>query len=296
MIRHLVSAEEAGLLLRDLLRGRLKLSHRSLSALKRKENGIRVNGSHRTVRTLLQEGDEILLDTNDETSSPIVPQPLSLTILYEDEYITACYKPSGMPTHPSHNHHEDTLANALAYRYRDTAYVFRAIGRLDRETDGVVLTARCPHAASLLGLAMQKGEIEKEYYAITRGLPPERGEITAPIKRVSDSIILREVAEDGDAAHTVFERVAVKDGLALLRVKPLTGRTHQIRVHLASIGFPLCGDCFYGEALPHERTLLHAHTLCFFHPITREEMRIEAPFPEDFIRLFPAFCKQKKPL
>ena len=292
MIRHVVTPEEDGLLLRELLRNTLRLSHRTLSALKRKEGGIRVDGEHKTVRAIVHMGNEICLDTDDTESSRLLPFPCSLSVLYEDDAIVACVKPSGMPTHPSQNHFGDTLANALAYKSRDEAYVFRAIGRLDRETDGVVLTARCAHAAALLGQAMQNGEIQKEYYAIVQGAPPEKGEITLPIRRVSDSIILREVSSEGEAAHTIFERILTQNGLSLLRVTPITGRTHQIRVHLAAIGHPLCGDRLYGGDATFARTMLHAHSLTFPHPITGKEMRVTAPFAEDFISLFPDFCKK----
>lgn len=291
MIRHTVSREEDGMLLRALLKDTLRLSHRTLAALKRKEDGILVNGKHATVRAVLREGDEITLAVFDAEAGAVTPIDIPVDILYEDEHVALCNKPAFMPTHPSFRHHEDTLANALAYRYRNTPYVFRAVNRLDRETDGVVLTAKNAYAAAKLGEAMQSGLCRKEYYAAVCGEAPEKGEITLPIRRRAESIILRETAPDGDAAHTRFERVMTDGKISLLRVFPLTGRTHQIRVHLSAIGHPLCGDALYGEKAHFPRTLLHAHALTFPHPVTGEHMRVEAPFPDDLLALFPFLKK-----
>ncbi len=293
MIRYTVSAEEEGLLLRALLKERLGFSHRTLAALKRREDGILLNGAHATVRAVLHEGDTLLLATEDTPScaTDILPVPLAAPLIYEDEHIAAFYKPSGMPTHPSLLHHDDTLANALAYRYRGTPYVFRAIGRLDRETDGIVLTARNAYAAARLGEAMKAKEIRKEYYAIASGIAPEKGEITLSIQREEGSIIKRTVSEKGDFAHTIFERIACTNRFSLLRVFPITGRTHQIRVHLSAIGHPLCGDTIYGKKENFSRTMLHAHSLSFHHPVDGTLLHLEAPAPDDFLALFPDICK-----
>ncbi len=291
MIEYTVQADGEGMLLRELLKERLGLSYRTLAALKKRADGILLNGAHATVRAVLHEGDRVTLATGDTEGSEITPTPTDLLILYEDGHITACYKPAGMPTHPSLRHHDDTLANALAYRYRDEPYVFRAVGRLDRETDGVVLCARSAFAAGKLGEAMQKGAFRKEYYAVVRGDAPPSGEITLPIRRAKDSIILREAAEEGESARTLFERVAVHEGRSLLRVFPITGRTHQIRVHLAAIGFPLCGDSLYGGDDSFSRAALHAHSLTFPHPLSGEETTVTSPFPDDFIQAFPSYCK-----
>ncbi len=291
MIDYTVSAEENGMLLRDLLKETLGLSHRTLSALKRRTDGILLNGAHVTVRAVLHEGDRLTLATDDRENGTVAPVALEVSVLYEDEHITVCYKPSGMPTHPSFRHRDDTLANALAYRYRGEPYVFRAVSRLDRETDGVLLTARHAHAAARLGEAMREKQIKKEYYAIVSGITPESGEITLPIQRENDSIIKRTVSEHGESAHTVFERIAHTDCFSLLRVFPLTGRTHQIRVHLSAIGYPLCGDTLYGGEEGFERTMLHAHSLSFLHPINGAPMKITAPLPNDFLSIFPFLCK-----
>ena len=274
-----ISGAEDGIILRSFLKERLGLSTRTVTALKGKENGILLNGAHVTVRALLHEGDLLTLATEDDAPNEnLIPRELPLTLLYEDDEIAVCLKPGDMPTHPSHGHFDDTLANALAYRYRDRPYVFRAITRLDRETSGIVLTARTSHAAHRLSLAMREHRIRKGYLALVRGEAPADGEITLPIRRCNGSVILRETHENGAPAHTCFYRLYTDGSYSLLAVFPHTGRTHQIRVHLSAIGLPLCGDCLYGrEGDGFPRTMLHAVTLSFPHPTDGRRISLYAP-------------------
>ena len=263
-----ISGAEDGIILRSFLKETLGLSTHAVTALKSKENGILRNGTHVTVRAILHEGDLLSLALEDEEANGnLVPRDLPLSLLYEDDDIAVCTKSGDMPTHPSHGHYDDTLANALAYRYRDRPYIFRAITRLDRETSGIVLTARTAHAAHRLSLAMRERRIQKGYLALVHGEAPRQGEITLPIRRVSESVILRETHESGAPSHTRYFRLATDGTYSLLAVFPLTGRTHQIRVHLSAIGLPLCGDCLYGrEGDGFPRTMLHAALLSFPHP------------------------------
>ncbi len=285
----LMTEAEEGIILRCFLTDTLHLSHRTLAALKRRERGILLNGEPVTVRAVLHAYDTLSLcfsDGEDEVNETVTPVNIPVEILYEDEHICVCNKPAGMPTHPSFRHREDTLANALAYRYRDAPFVFRAINRLDKETSGIVLTARTAFAAASLGAAMARGEIEKKYYAVVLGEAPEKGEIHAPIRRRDGSIILREVCKEGDTgaeeAHTLFSRIYTDKDFSILSVTTLTGRTHQIRVHMASIGHALLGDGLYGNGEGHPRTALHACRLTFPHPATQELLTIETGVPLDF--------------
>ena len=280
---------EEGIVLRCFLTDTLHLSHRTLSALKRREKGILLNGKPVTVRAVLHAWDTLSLcfaDGEDEVEEILTPVDIPVEILYEDEHVCVCSKPSGMPTHPSFRHREDTLANALAFRYRDVPYVFRAINRLDKETSGVVLTARTAFSAASLNAAMVKGEIKKKYIAIVSGTPPESGEIHSPIRRRDGSIILREVCKETDTgaeeAHTLFSRIYTNGEFSILDVTTLTGRTHQIRVHMASIGHPLLGDGLYGSGEGHSRVALHAYKLTFPHPATKEALTVKADVPFDF--------------
>ena len=278
-----ISGAEDGIILRSFLKEKLGLSTHTVSALKGKENGIRLDGKHVTVRAILHEGSVLTLAIEDEEPNEnLVPRDLPLSLLYEDEDITVCVKSGDMPTHPSHGHYDDTLANALAFRYRDRPYVFRAITRLDRETSGLVLTARHAPAAHRLSLAMREGAIRKGYLALVHGEAPTQGEINLPIRRCGESVILREVHPEGARAYTRYRRLFTDGGYSLLVVFPITGRTHQIRVHLSAIGIPLCGDCLYGrEGDGFPRTMLHAAFLSFPQPTSGERLSLFAPPTSD---------------
>ena len=272
----LITEAEDGIILRSFLKERLRVSTRLLTSLKKKEDGILLNGERVTVRALLRSGDRLTLsvaDTEEAVNPHLTPVPLSVPILYEDEDVVVCAKPAGMPTHPSHGHREDTLANALAYRYRHRPFVFRAIGRLDRETGGTLAVAKNPHSGALLSHARQEGKIKKEYVAWVEGVVPKEGRIAAPIRRKEGTVMLREVcgAGEGDEAVTFF-RLLYTDGCqSLIHILLPTGRTHQIRVHMASVGHPLVGDGLYGHGREGERTLLHALRLTLPLPSTGEE-------------------------
>ena len=283
MVFEITRAKDA-VILRSFLKETLGLSARTVTALKAKKDGILLNGKPVTVRAQLSLGDTLSLALEDDCSNEhLLPRPLPLSLLYEDEHITLVNKTGDMPTHPSQGHFEDTLANALAYRYRDVPYVFRAITRLDRETSGVVLTARTAADAHTLSTLMQAGEFEKSYFALVRGTTPPSGEIDAPIRRKKDAVLLREIHPEGAHAITRFTRLSTQGGYSLLAVFPKTGRTHQIRLHLASIGHPICGDFLYGEEdASFPRTLLHAARLSFPHPRGRERMSFFADLPADF--------------
>ena len=280
-----ITKAEDGQILRFFLKQTLGLSTRTLARIKAKETGILLNGVHVTVRAVLREGDVLTLGVEDDTSSEaILPRPLPVDILYEDEALTVAFKPSDMPTHPSHGHFEDTLANALAYRYRDTPFVFRAITRLDRETSGAVLVARNPLSAHALSLAMREGRIQKSYLALVHGTPPSMGRIALPIRRLEGSVMLREVSPEGARAETLYRTLGTANGVSLVAVFPTTGRTHQIRLHFSSIGHPLCGDALYGrEGDGFGRTMLHAARLSFLHPTIGSPLSVYAPPAGDLL-------------
>ncbi len=290
MVRKLeckIDKELAGRQVRYILRNHLGLSVTLLRRLKTKPDGILLNGNPVWQNTKTEEGDVLLLTIRDAPSAHIVPVDLPLDILYEDEDILCVNKPGNMPTHPSQNHHDDTLANAVMYRYRSGNFTFRVITRLDRETSGVVLIAKHALAAQALSRDMQNGEIQKEYIAAVCGEPKaDEGCIHAPIGRQKDSVILRCVTPDGKAAETEYAILEKKEGLSLLSVKPKTGRTHQIRVHMKHMGTPIFGDGLYGEEREGERTRLHCRKICFMHPVLHEPMEIIAPLPQDISVLF----------
>lgn len=268
---------------KQIIEREFSLSARTLSKLK-KNGGIKVNGENVTVRFVLSENDILTLSIDDAPSETIEKVDIPLEVLYEDDDMLIVNKPLGMPTHPSQGHHGDTLANAVMYRYRDENFTFRAITRLDGDTTGIVLIARNALSAQRLTYALQKGDIKKEYAAVVTGIAsPKKGIIDAPIARCEDSVIKRKISPDGKVAVTEYELDFTRaDGkYSLVKAFPVTGRTHQIRLHLSHMGFPIYGDFLYGEPIDNVRAYLHCRRLTFPHPMTRELMTVEAPLPED---------------
>ena len=296
-MRFCIGEEWDGLCVRRILQAELHFSTKMIKYLKYRPDGICVNGQRCTVRRILKTGDVLDLQTEDPTSSPaLLPRDLPLEILYEDEDIVVPSKTADMPTHPSHGHWEDTVANALAFRYAngDSPFVFRPINRLDRNTSGLLLIARNKHSAGKLSRALQAREIQKTYLAVLDGeLSTPSGYIDFPLHRTEESIIVREVcspdAPDADASLTKYEVLAAENGHTLVRAYPLTGRTHQLRVHFSAIGHPITGDDLYGTPSPLiPRHALHAYRLSFPHPSTGERLTVTAPLSEDMKQLINA--------
>ena len=298
----LITSEDAGIDIRRFISSHVHLSSKMLKALKYAEDGILVNGERRTVRYLLKEGDLLSLAIDDrESAEHLEAVELPLAILYEDADLVVPSKPSNMPTHPSHNHHRDTVANALAFRYAQMGqpFVFRPINRLDRNTSGLLLVARNRLCAGRLSRAMQEGKIQKSYLAILVGeMPLGKGKITEALCRTEESIILRRVCPPdtpgADHAVTEYEVLASQNGHTLVRAHPITGRTHQLRVHFAHLGHPILGDDLYGSPSPIiPRHALHALTLSFVHPSTKTPMTLSAPPPEDFAIALKRFFSEE---
>ena len=254
----------------------------SLNRLKKvKVSGILVNGEPVTVRKVVRDGDVLTLVLPEENESDIEPIEAPLNIVFEDEDILAVSKPTSMPVHPSRGNHLVTLANAVMWYYRDIPFVFRAVNRLDRDTSGIVLIAKNAEAAYKLSAAMKQGKFIKEYLAIVDGCPAEKfGTINAKIAREREGDIRRVVREDGKVAVTHYEVLKTVGDTSMLRIRLETGRTHQIRVHMAHIGHPLTNDFLYGGGKPGDTYCLHAERLTIPHPRTGEIITLmsEAPF------------------
>ena len=289
-----VSADLAGITVRDMLRCRLGYSSNMIKKLKFSPGGITVNGSFVTVRYILCEGDLLSLSVEDrpEDVSPYtVPAPIPLDVIFEDKWVTAVNKPPGMPSHPSCGHRLDTVSNALAYRYRGCSYVFRPVNRLDRDTSGCMLTANSRDASYKMYLSMVGGRIRKTYIAVTDGvMSAPRGTLHSYLRREEKSIVKRcETSPDdpdGKEAVTEYEVIAEAFGHTLLRLFPLTGRTHQLRVQLSAAGCPITGDDLYGS-VSHMigRQALHSYVTLFPHPHTGETVKVRAPLPADMSSL-----------
>lgn len=301
---YIISKEESGKTVKEILRFSIGLSLAFTKKLKFADNGILLNGSKVTVRATVREGDVLTLATEDiESTDFLIPADIPISTVYEDDGMILPNKPPFMPTHPSLNHRGDTLADALAYKYgkEGSNFVFRAISRLDRNTSGILLIAKDRITASKLSSSMKKGEFEKKYIAILKGEPPvDNGVIDTYIKREAESIIFRKVCsenEGGDRAITNYSVLAKNGEYSLVLASPITGRTHQLRVHFAHIGAPILGDDLYGErSTLIERHALHAYSLSFPHPKTQETVSYTALLHDDMNelirKLFPEFSLQ----
>lgn len=270
-ISYTVPAEFDGVQAQVFLKSR-GISRRVLIALKHSGGLTRSGGILRTV-DVIHAGDVITLRLDGGETSVAANPELSADVVYEDEDVVVFNKPPFMPVHPSQRHHDDTLANLFAARY--PGLPFRPINRLDRNTSGLCVCAKNQLAAAALS-----GSISKVYYAITDGTPPG-DTVDAPIGRLGDSVIERCVTPDGKPAVTHFRKVS-GERRALLRITLETGRTHQIRVHMAHIGFPLCGDDMYGgDCTAISRQALHCGEVGFTLPVSGERITVSAPLPED---------------
>ena len=265
--------------LSSFLRGGLKMSAGLMNKLKWGD-GIRVNGLPRHTDYNVCPGDRITVRL-DEPAIEYPAQMGKLDILYEDDHILLVDKPAGMLIHPSRSQNTDTLANFVAGYYRETCQnsAFHPVTRLDRDTFGVVLLAKHSHAHSLL----QAGDLEKTYHARTFGGPTDQqGTIDAPIARRPLPSLLRYVGPEGKPSRTEYQVLEREGELCKLALRPITGRTHQLRVHCAYMGYPILGDPQYGseaslamsEILGVKTQLLCAHRLKFQHPFTEKLLTI----------------------
>ncbi len=280
-LRHI--AERCGRL-SDILKAEMRMSTGLMNRLKW-QNLLFVNGEAVHTDYAVQPGDCVSVQL-------IEPQPNypaqqgDLHILYEDDHILAVHKPALMLIHPSRSKNTDTLANYVLGYYEATGQrsAFHPMTRLDRDTSGIVLIAKDTHTHALL----QAGPMEKTYHALVFGCPPaEEGTIDAPIARRPLPSLLRYVHESGKPSVSRYRLLARYDGYALLALQPITGRTHQLRVHCAYMGFPILGDPQYGNAdslalsqamgLHHQS--LSAKSLSFPHPYTGEALTLRDDFP-----------------
>ncbi len=278
-----ITAEQAGTKIGDFLR-RAGYSRHVIIHLKKTENGILLNGEWAYVGQFLKERDHLEIRIiESEASEQIVPAELPLDIVYEDEDLLIINKPADMPIHPSINNYDNTLANALMWYYQQKGetFVYRCINRLDRDTTGLLIVAKNMLSGGILSDMSKKREIQREYLAIAEGEVPQEGVIDAPIARKEESVIERCVDfEKGDRAVTHYWRLDYRNGYSLVRLKLETGRTHQIRVHMKYIGYPLTGDYLYNpdyRILDHQA--LHSWKLAFRHPVTGAQMQFKADPP-----------------
>ena len=290
ILTYTITSQEAGMQVLEFLRSK-GFSRHILTSMKPDKEALLVNGVRAGGRSILKEGDFFRVRVMETaTTEGIVPASLPLNILYEDEDILVLNKPADMPVHPSIGNYTNTLANAAAFYFQERGEFcpFRCINRLDRDTSGALVLAKNALSAAILSAQMRNREIRRTYLAVVRGVTPPSGTISAPIGRVSDSVIQRQVdPEYGETAVTHYERLAVRNDHSLLEIHLETGRTHQIRVHMGYIGHPLPADYLYCPVYDHfKRQPLHSYQLNFRHLLTGKDLCFTAPVPHDMTRGF----------
>lgn len=282
-----IKEKDAGRQIGDFLKEK-GYSRHITAHLKRTERGIVRNGEWAYVSQNLEKGDLLTVTLlEEEPSEHILAVQMPLDIVYEDEDLMVINKAADMPIHPSIHNYDNTLANGVAYYFESQGipFTYRCINRLDRDTTGLLIIAKHMLSAGILADQIKKRLIHREYLAVASGEVPKEGVIDAPIARKADSVIERCVDfEKGERAVTHFRRVAYQNGYSLVSLKLETGRTHQIRVHMKYLGYPLIGDFLYNpdyRILDHQA--LHSYRLQFVHPISGKEMEFvkEPPWRTD---------------
>ena len=289
ILSYIISPLDANFTISDFLKKK-GFSSQNIIELKKMERSVLINDEWMHMNYRLQENQELIIHIQENNSNEhIVPVPLPFPIIYEDEDIVVINKPADMPIHPSQNNYQNTLANAAAYYYeieKNTPFIFRCINRLDRDTTGLTILAKNMYSANILASFMQERKIKRLYIAILDGtLEKKWGTINRPIGRKDNSTIEREVNfEHGEKAITHYYKIREFSNYQLAAFQLETGRTHQIRVHMASMNAPLVGDTLYNtkaSATLMNRQALHAYRISFPHPITGKLMKFSAPIPED---------------
>lgn len=289
-IDYIIDEDSSGLRVEQFLR-RKRYSGQNLSEIKRMPKSILVNGVHYYMRQELSTGDHLQVRICEtQNSEKIPPTKLPLDIVYEDEDLLVLNKPAGMPIHPSLNNYTNSIANALAYYFQSQGkpFIFRCCNRLDRDTSGLTIVSKHLVSGSILSDMTKYREVHREYLAIARGsVTPSEGTIQAPLGRKEGTIIERTVDwEHGEDAVTHYKVVKEANGHSLVSLRLETGRTHQIRIHMKHLGYPLIGDYLYNPDMEYmTRQALHSHHMEFTHPITGEHMSFTAPLPEDMARV-----------
>nr|WP_064092403.1 RluA family pseudouridine synthase [Rossellomorea aquimaris] len=285
----IVDSSYEGKLLREFLIDQ-QISKRTLTSVKFDGGLITVNGKEVNVRYVLHERDFVKITFPKEVSSDaLVGKEFPLTIVYEDNDVLIIDKDWGIPSIPTNDHDVNSLAAGIYGYYQRVGIssTVHIVTRLDKDTSGLILIAKHRHVHHLFSLQQKDRRIQRSYEAIAQGkLLFQKGTIEAPIGRKDDSIIEREVREDGQPAITHYDVLKQYKGFAHVQLKLETGRTHQIRVHMSSIGHPLVGDDLYGGDLNIlNRQALHCRSLAFFHPIKRIWMSFSSMLPEDMKNL-----------
>ncbi len=290
ILTHTVLPEEEGRMVKGILRGSLQLSYTLLKSLKWRENAILLNGQSVHVNAIVHAGDVVSVALSERTPREDLYCENTATpnIVYEDEDLLVLNKPAGVAMHPKADDAAAPSLAAMLTGYLGEGSVPHFVSRLDKGTSGLLIAAKSGYVHDRLRRALHSSELRREYRAVAVGqVTPPRGVINAPIGRADGSIIRRCVREDGLVSRTEYEVLQTTERFTLLRLRPETGRTHQLRVHMAYLGHPLAGDWLYGTEDKNliARPALHSYELWFTQPVTGQELHFTAPIPQDMQRL-----------
>lgn len=287
-----VTPEQEGWRVDALLRRVLGMSGTAIKRVKHVKNGLMLDGEEIYTSYRVRPGQVLEVQVGDRENGVTAPREGPLDIVYEDGDMVVINKAAGVPTHPGPTNFYATVGNYLTYHInrQGEPYVFRPVNRLDIPTSGLMVVARHASAHHILKNQLHTPDFRRGYLAICEGTPqPERGVIDVPLGPSEDSYLARRADPGGQPSRTLYQVVAQNGGRALVALELETGRTHQIRVHMAHIGHPLTGDFLYGteEKEVIGRTALHSAWVEVVHPVTRRRLRFEAPLPGDMRALFP---------
>lgn len=281
---HLVSPQEQGWRLRDVLRRSMGVSYSAMKSAKWDQR-ILVDGAPRTVDTLLSAGQVVtMLFPEEKPVYQLVPHDLPLSIPYQDQHFLVIDKPAPLASQSSAGHPDNSLENALFAHFGCPAdFIYRPVNRLDKGTSGLMAVALDPHSQHRLQSLLHTANFQRLYLAVVESTPPEPyGVIDAPIAKENAASIRRIVTPEGKPSVTHYEVLERSGGRSLVRLRLDTGRTHQIRVHMAHLGCPVAGDFLYGAELPllPGRFALHSAELILTHPFTGERLHLTSPLPD----------------
>ena len=274
----------------DVILRRHGLSTSAIRRSKRRPHGLLVDGEDIYTSYLVHAGQIVAILADDKAPSDIVPNEGPVNICYEDEDLLVVDKPAGLAVHPCAGSWDDSLGARLVHYYHQIGLAadFHPVHRLDKGTSGLMVVSKHPAAQHILTQALHSGDFLREYLAVCEGCPsPLSGTVDAPLGRTDTSYIRQEVRADGKSARTHYEVVQQGARFSLLRLVLDTGRTHQIRVHMAYLGHPLAGDFLYGTEDPDlsPRPALHSARLELTQPFSGRRLLFESPLPADMARL-----------
>ena len=290
ILTYTVTPEEDGRMVKGILRGSLQLSYTLLKSLKWRENAILLNGQSVHVNAIVHAGDVVSVALSERTPREDLycANAAKPDIVYEDDDLLVLNKPAGVAMHPKSGDASAPSLAAMLTSYLGEGSVPHFVSRLDKGTSGLLIAAKSGYVHDRLRRALHSSDLRREYRAVAVGrVEPPYGVIDAPIGRAEGSIIRRCVRADGLPSLTEYETLQVNDRFTLLRLRPQTGRTHQLRVHMAYLGHPLAGDWLYGteDKTLIARPALHSYELRFTQPVTGLELHFTAPIPQDMQRL-----------